>query len=262
MRRKIYITFSGGAYDGTTEKIIRAAPRFGAEEVWVYDDLWIKEKRPEFMQRYRWAFEHHHKRGFGWYIWKPYVILQALERAQIGDIILFTDADTWPIGDLNVLYETCEKDGGIMLFTVAAANQRQWCKRDCFIVMGQDDPKYYDRQAAVARFILVQKGAREPERILREWLDYTGDQRCNTFDPSVLGPELPGFIEHRCEQAILTNLAHKYELRLYREADQSGDRFSYDKDLFPTLFRQDSSVGRKYKSTTVPLTGSRFRNVG
>ena len=261
MKKKIYITFGGAAYDKTTEKAIKNAYRFGADKILVYDDWWLQNTQKDFCEKNRWAFDHPHKRGFGWYIWKPYIIIDALKHADDGDIVLFADADTYPIGDLNVLYKTCEKDGGVMLFSATGQNNRQWCKRDCFIVMNQDEPKYYDTEAGVARFMLFQKGAKRPEEFLKEWLMYVCDQRCNTFDPSVLGPELPGLTEHRCEQAIFTNLAHKYDFRLYREADQRGERFSYDKDLFPTLFHSKGVVAGKYKNKTAPVVGSKFRNV-
>ncbi len=39
--KRILITFSGAAYDNTTEIIVRDAPRFGVDEVRVYDDLWL-----------------------------------------------------------------------------------------------------------------------------------------------------------------------------------------------------------------------------
>jgi tetratricopeptide (TPR) repeat protein len=73
----------------------------------------------------------------------------------------------------------------------------------------------------------------------------------------VLGSEAPGFVEHRTEQAIMTNLAHKYGVRLHREACELGNSFPEDKDLFPQLFTQMNPWGQK----TAPCVGSKFRNV-
>jgi len=262
MKKKIYITFGGAAYDKTTEKAIKNAYRFGADKILVYDDWWLQNTQKDFCEKNRWAFDHPHKRGFGWYIWKPYIIIDALNKANDGDIVLYCDADTYPTGDLSPLYAICEKRGGIMIFSAVGYFQRQWCKRDCFIVMNQDDPKYYDVPAGVARFMLFQKGSPVAKKFLDEWLMYTCDPRANTFDPSVLGPELAGFIEHRCEQAIMTNLAYKYGCRLFREACQLGNRYPYDKDLYLTLFHQEGSVAGQHKNKTAPvLGGSKFRNV-
>ena len=253
MKNKVYITFSGARYHGPTERIVFDAPKFGADKVLVYDDHWLTTQRPAFKQRAQPLFDHAKTRGFGWFCWKPLVILDALKRCP-GSVVLFTDGDTYPIHDLSVVYETAYRDG-MMLFTAEGCFQRRWCKRDCFILMNQDTPEYHDRQHAVARFMAFTE---ERAPFLEEWLEYVLDIRCNTFDPSTLGPELEGFHEHRCEQAILTNLAHKYGHRLYREACQFGESNTLlDRQLYPQLFVQTGA----YSHSATPCTGSFFRNV-
>jgi hypothetical protein len=260
--RRIYITFGGEVYDGTTAMIAMLGPKFGADEVWVYDDRWLAEEAKDFRELNRWLWDHPHKRGFGWYVWKPYILMHALDRMKDGDVVLFTDADTCPIDDLSVLYETCAREGGIMLFraggdTANPYTQGQWCKRDCYVVMGQDEEKYRKAESGVARFMLFQKGPWRARQFLMEWLTYCVNPRATTFDPSVLGPEAPEFQEHRTEQAILSNLAHKYQVRLHREACDLGNAFPEDKALYPQLFAQLNAWGNK----TAPCLGSRFRNV-
>jgi hypothetical protein len=92
---KYLITFSGQAYDETTGQIVELAPRMGADKVLVYDDLWLTQQ--DFYRQNKWLWEHNHKRGFGWYCWKPYIIWRTLEKCDDGDIVLFLDADTVPI---------------------------------------------------------------------------------------------------------------------------------------------------------------------
>lgn len=256
MLNRVYITFSGAPYDETTRKIVTDGVKFGAHRVVVYDDMWFAAT--EFFEANKRFWEHPHKRGFSWYIWKPYIILRALDDLKWGDIVLYSDADTYPVGDLTPLYEIAERDG-IMLFAASNWNNRQWCKRDCYIVMNQDEEKYHNAQAGVARFMLFQKGPWKPYQFLLEWLTYTVNPLCNTFDKSVLGPELNGFIEHRCEQSVLTLLAHKYGYKLHREACQAGEGFFQDKELYPTLFRQEPAT--RYLNVTAPVEGSRYRNV-
>ena len=261
VRRKICITFGGEVYDGPTALTVLLAKKFGADDFWVYDDYWLVTERREFYEQNRWLWEHHYKRGFGWYAWKPFILLNAFDRMQDGDVVLYTDADTFPVDDFSVLYETCARDGGIMLFKAGGnVNRRftqgQWCKRDCFVVMNQDEPKYYAAEAGVARFMLFQKGPWRARQFLMEWLTYCVNPLATTFDPSLLAGEVNGFVEHRTEQAIMTNLAHKYGLRLYREACELGNSFPEDKDLYPQLFSQMNP----WENKTAPCKGSRFRN--
>lgn len=258
--RKIYITFGGSVYDGTTKRIVEDGPKLGADAVWVYDDLWITQQ--EFYRQNKWLWEHPHKRGFGWYAWKPFIIIDALSRMHDGDIVLFTDADTYPVKDLSVLFDTCTKEGA-MFFEVTDASNLAYCKRDCYIVMGQDQEKYHTAQAAVARFMLFKKGDWRSNQLLMEWLSYSVNPLANTFDKSVLGKELDGFVEHRCEQAILTLLAHKYGYKLYREACQGGNAETKDKDIYGQLFVQENTWLQKNnnKNSTAPVEGSIYRNI-
>lgn len=261
--RRICITFGGEVYDGSTALTMMLAPKFGADEVWVYDDRWVVEEHKDFYEHNRWLWDHHHKRGFGWYAWKPFILLDAFERMREGDVVMYIDADTFPVDDFSVLYETCAKDGGIMLFKAGGNvrqrfRQSQWCKRDCFVVMNQDAEQYYNAEAGVARFMLFQKGQWRAHQFLMEWLTYCVNPLATTFDPSVLGaPEVAGFVEHRTEQAIMTNLAHKYGLKLYREACELGNSFPEDKELYPQLFSQVNP----WENKTAPCRGSRFRNI-
>ena len=82
------------------------------------------------------------------------------------------------------------------------------------------------------------------------------------FDKSILAAEAPEFIEHRTEQAIMTSLAHKYGLKLYREACEAGNKYSFDKELYSQLFTQfnptDLFGGEK---VTLRPVGSKFANV-
>lgn len=256
-----YITFSGATYHETTQEILNNAPRMGAEKILVYDDIWLMEQ--EFYRLNKWLWEHTGVgnptggRGFGWFAWKSFIILETLKKMQVGDIVLYTDGDTYPIHDFSMLYSECARIGGTMLFSATGCENQFWCKRDCLVVMGQDSDKYRFCQHAVARFMLFQKGPWKVEQFLMEWLTYCLNPLAQTFDPSTILPEYPELTEHRTEQAILTLLAHKYGHKLYREACQYAFDQPEDQDLYPQLFIQKGMRSGNKK----PLIGSAFRNV-
>lgn len=252
----VLITFSGAPYDATTKLIVERGGQFGADDVRVYDDRWLLTQ--DFYHQNRWLWDHPHKRGFGWYAWKPYIIQHALSTLSDGDIVLYVDADTVPIADFGVLFEQCDVDGGIMLFASEGHIQFHWCKADCYAVMGQQMDR--GAEAGVARFMLFQKGPWRSAQFLMEWLTYCVNPRATTFDPSVLAPEVEwGFIEHRAEQAIMTNLAHKHGLKLYREACDAGAGIPRDQELYGQLFQQIECNASK---VTADPVGSAYHNVG
>lgn len=251
----LYVTFSGAPYEATTQKIVEQARGYGADDVWVYDDKWLLTQ--DFYQQNRWLWAHPHKRGFGWYAWKPYILWHALSMVEDGDVVLYTDADTFPIAPLDVLFRTCRTDGGMMLFASENHLQHEWCKRDCYFVMSR--ARFTNAEAGVARFMLFQKGPWRTTQFLMEWLTYCVNPLATTLDPSISGPELEGFIEHRAEQAILTNLAHKYGIYLYREACEAGNSIDRDRELYGQLFSQ---VNPHEAKVTADPVGSTYANVG
>lgn len=272
--KRVCITFGGAAYDATTALTVERAPRMGADSVSIYDDKWLMGRDLYRSPEFQWLLNHkgvgnpNGGRGFGWMSWKPFIIQRALSSLSDGDMVLYLDADTFPVADFSVLFDECERIGGHMAFMATAKTEplcnRQWCKRDCFIAMGCDSEKYWHGPHFVARFMVFQKGAPGVADFLEMWQRFSLDQRCQTFQPSVLGPELPGpygdgpsagFREHRCEQSVYTNLCIGFGRKPYREACEFGKDCPQDWDLYGQLFEQRYVPGRK------TLEGSRFRNV-
>jgi hypothetical protein len=269
--RKVYCTFSGRQYDETTQRIVEDAPKFGVDEVRVYDDRWLMTT--EFHRLNKWIFDlrsRNEHRGFGWYSWKPFVILEEIESVSEDlaeyamhardvankPIVLWTDADTFPIGDLTPLYEQCRKDGGIMLFAAEGCAQGAWTKHSCMSAMNADTPEFRFAQHATARFALFEAGNYRAKQFLMEWQTYCLNPQCIGLESHHGESEYKEYNEHRSDQSILTNLAHKYGLKLYREADQFGDGSQRDREIFGTVFKQ---IGQYDKPKS--LEGSRFRNV-
>ncbi len=267
MGKNIVCTFSGARYHDTTKRIVEDSPRFGADQVLVYDDHWLVKCSPKFVKSVQWAFDHPKTRGFGWFTWKPYVIIDALSRCEPDDVVLFVDADTWPIADMTPLFDEARREN-VMLFAACGHLQRHWSKRDAQLLMDADSDYWRDKQAGVARFMLFKKvangevlnGKLNVPVFLHCWFGYTCDQRLNTFDKSVLADEYPDLKEHRCEQAILTQMAHRLSIPLHREADQWGNPFRGDfpLDQYPQIFE---STGVYSYDPDGHRDGSKFLNV-
>jgi hypothetical protein len=219
----VLATYSGAKYHRTTQRIVEDAQRFGVDKVMVYDNHWLRACRPAFVEKMKWFLEHPKTRGDGWFLWKPMVVLDAFRRLNDGDVLLFTDADTFAVADLTPLYDTCRANGGVMLFGARGIINKFYVKRDAFVLMGCDEPKYHDALHTVARFMLFEKGGAFPvEKFLGEWLGFTANPMINTFDPSVILPDYPTLIEPRAEQAVLSLLSIKYGVPLHREACEFG----------------------------------------
>ncbi len=260
--KKLLITFSGRRYDPTTEAIVKNGVTFGADEVRVYDDKWLIHNHHDFIRDRQDIFidggkivpcnedgnyqlaRQKYTRGFGWFCWKPFVILDALERfCEPGDVVMYTDGDCYPIADLSPFYDYANEHGA-MLFAAAGLSQRHWCKRDCMAGMGMDSDFWRDKPAGNARYMLFKKGdsagasACIPvENFLDQWLMLASQKKLTTFELSE--NEYPELVpnpatgrslgQHRCEQAILTNLANWYGIPLHRPPCEDGNYWTEKK---------------------------------
>ena len=144
--------------------------------------------------------------GAGWWIWKPYVILETMKNAQDGDLIVYCDCGDMFSPGLNSHIQSNIGEDDLCLLLVGNSTNKQFTKRDCFILMNCDEEDYWNSSQLEAGFMVWKVSDRSKE-VVSEWLNYCKDFRIVNNDPSVLGEEFVEFKEHRNDQSIITNLA-------------------------------------------------------
>lgn len=156
------------------------------------------------------------KRGGGYWLWKPYIILDALSKIDEGDYLIYTDAGMIYVRNIHHLIRQLERDGGEIFLSLGFAPAKDWCKRDAFILMGCDNKEASEKIMVSGGYILLRKSEKSV-RFIQEWLKYSEDERILTDCPNRCGYEnYAGFKEHRHDQAILTNLTTIYNIEGYK----------------------------------------------
>ena len=150
-------------------------------------------------------------RGDGYWLWKPYIILQALRSVGNDDVVIYSDVGrVKPYAFTRAvapLVQWCRRHNGI-LPGVPVLPQAHWTKRDCFHFMGCDTPQFWKATQIQATFSLWSGPA--AMEFVSQWLKWCTDRRCLSDDPNTCGlVNLPGFVEHRHDQSVLTNLCVK-----------------------------------------------------
>ncbi len=173
-------------------------------------------------------------RGCGYWLWKPFIILQTLAMVPEGEYVLYHDigrefreGDSSRGGDANVgnvielpvkpIVQWAEENGGIFpgVNIPHYGPASQWTKRDCFVGMNCDEERYWN-------FPLVQAGYNawkntpKVREFVETWLTLCSQRELISDDDNVLGqPNLDGFREHRHDQSILSNLLRLRGINVY-----------------------------------------------
>lgn len=162
-------------------------------------------------------------RGYGYWVWKPQIILQILSKMNEGDILLYTDAGCHlnknGLEKLKYYFTlTNESDTGLLVFQEAIKSEdeslefsnehleKKYTKGDIFEYFGVTNiPEISDTGmiAATAFFIKKQKNSVE---IIEKWLQVF-ENNFNLVDDSPSNSEnFPEFIENRHDQSIFSML--------------------------------------------------------
>jgi hypothetical protein len=257
--RRVYVTFGGAAYDKQIAKTAAWLEGSGIE-LRVYDDAWLMTT--PFYKLNKWIFEIDESPGrgyhFGWCCWKAFIILQEFKRLNASDIVMYVDADTYPIADLTPLYEIAEREK-IVLFEAQGVNNNRFTKAECFMAMAIPQSQW-SSQHACGRFQLFTKGDWLCEQFLMDWNTYLLNPLCQFNQGSITMKDQPEFARHSSDQSSLSNLALKYGLPLHREACQNGwpvvPNAGQPGDTYPQMFVQEWADGDRND-----VRGSKFRNV-
>lgn len=168
-------------------------------------------------------------RGAGYWVWKPYIILQTLRHAmQEDDVLFYSDSGAHFLQNAAPYIDICRShsEKPVLLFSLAANMiNRNWTKRDCFHYMDADRPPYLDQPQILSSYIVCEKNAYTMD-FFAAWLRYTEDERLVTDMRNQCGlPNYPGFVEHRHDQSILSLLGRKEEIALAGDPSQWGNDY-------------------------------------
>jgi len=234
--KKILVTFATDRFKKSMEHLIETSkPHF--DGVASYNDKMIEpfiKQNPQIFQ---------YKRGFGYWAWKPYIILETLKKLNDGDIVFYIDSGNSIINDLSPIMDQIGFRGnGIILFENRDGNHehqvwknRMWTKYDCFHKMNCLEEKYINGDQIDGSYIISEKNE-FTLKFYEEYLNYCLDPEIITDIPNKYGQNFPEFKDHRHDQSILSLLAIKYGIPLYNSPSEWGTRQESENPDFGQLF--------------------------
>jgi len=181
------------------------------------------------------------RKGAGFWLWKPYIILKTMNMLNEGDYVFYNDSVIEWLKPVDPLINVCATlDHGIMLFHTdpVPTNEEYRCtKRDAFVYMDCDSDKYIHGLPLYATFQLYRVCERSI-RFVEEMLNYCTDRRILTDDPNTCGLDnYPGFKYHRHDQSVLSLMQKKWDLPTHRDPTQQGNAFIKPTDFYEQIMR-------------------------
>ena len=168
-----------------------------------------------------------YKRCGGYWIWKPYILCEAIKTINDSDYLFYCDSGAVVIDSVMKLINSMENASQEVMSFELRAPEKNWSKRDAFIVLDCDYPKYIESPQRLSSYIIIKKN-HNTENLLREFLYYAINFRIITDDPNTMGlPNYEGFIENRHDQTIWSLLTKKHGYLPFRDPSQFGVEEKY-----------------------------------
>lgn len=216
--KTILVSFSSSEkWRRAQDNLNKSADKFGINGCISYTE---SNLNPSFVNKHK-NILNNSTRGFGYWIWKSFIINDAMKMLNYGDILIYSDSGSEIINDPSFLINKCETED-IVLFENYPHLNKTWTKRDCFVMMGCDKKEYWDGPQVDAAFQLYKK-TDENVKFLNVFLGYSEYENIINDDPNLTFDNFPEFRDHRHDQSILSLLAIKNNVKLTKQPSQFGD---------------------------------------
>jgi hypothetical protein len=240
--KNIHISFGNERFYKSLDLLEKTSIEIGRSDQFIrYTQDWLKTT--EFWKKN--GFILSQPRGAGYWIWKPYIILETFKTLNEGDIVLYSDAALKVIDTLIPLFKVAQNNpnDGKVIFKLPAVDvpshiAKTWTKRDCFVLTDADEPRFWNANMTNGAVSLWAK-TKSTEEFLKEWLKCMRDSRIVTDDPNMCGkPNFMEFKDHRHDQSVLTILSVKHNFELFCDPTQfgNGERNKFSNSPYSQLF--------------------------
>jgi len=262
MSKKYFISFADKTYQNSLSRIYCQALKMN-----VYDDI-ICANEDFLSKKFLESYSKYLKpgiRGFGYWSWKPQIILQALDLMNDGDMLQYTDAGCHlNVGGKKRLLQYFDilnsSESGILAFQAIKPElplkydgrelpkllEFQWAKGDLIDHFGIRNCGEILNSEVIGAGIIFIKKSNKSKKIIQEWSDVIMKNFSLLDDSRSKSENIPGFIEHRHDQSIFSILCKLNKVKTLSAFEYSypnkNNINSYDWDAlknFPIHAKRD-----------------------
>ncbi len=206
---KYFATFASDdeKYQNALERLVKQAHEF--EIFTIVRGYTIHDLDDTFWKRHR-HFIMRNQKGFGYWIWKPFLILKTLTEMKDDDVLLYTDVGCELHvdfkSDLDRYYDIVEKVP--MLCTISQGLEVEYSKKKVlqFLNVDHDEKILYSKQYQAG--VIMMRKTPIVVKFVEEW--YRTACHYSLIDDNTEVDETHQFKAHRHDQSIFSILYKKY----------------------------------------------------
>jgi hypothetical protein len=209
---KVFITFGAGSqgYLAAVSRLTDQVAQLGLfDRIIGFTDKDLKAD-VEFWNKHG-IFIEENKRGYGYWIWKPYLIEKTMKTLADGDLLLYLDAgcevDARKRPEMVRAFEIAKRD---LILGTWTQREGAWTKMDVIQKLRVQETRYLNtgQRQSTANLFLVEKRTRA---LVSKWYELACDYHMIDDSPSKI-PNTPDYREHRHDQSLFSLLSKKANL--------------------------------------------------
>lgn len=206
------------------------------KDIFCVNEQDIQNNFPEFFEQ-NLEFIQNNPKGYGYWIWKPYLILKLMESLDEGDVILYMDSGCQinynAVDRLKFYYDKALEYNGLCFET--DFDELMFTKMDTYLKVFPEKNGGIDTPHIMATSMLL-KTTEENKKFLKEWYEIAFDQKYRYIDDSPSVEEnSEKFLDHRHDQSIFSLLVKKYNYfyKLFDETYWSNESWVSESKKYP-----------------------------
>jgi hypothetical protein len=172
------------------------------------------KKDTEFWEKHG-NFIESNKRGYGYWLWKPYLILKTLEKMKDDDILFHLDAGceitTYGQREMDLMKQMVDNCNKLNLLYISAQRvEKSYTKMDVFEFMGMNNEDAKNSTQNAATVLIIKKNDMMVD-FIKEWYTISYNYHLIDDTPSVLENDSL-FNDHRHTQSTFSLLTKKHKI--------------------------------------------------
>lgn len=224
------LSFGAGSFElrRSVKRLMRQAKPFGLfTNYFAFDDKKLAQDYPFFWQEHA-SFIQSNKRGFGYWIWKPFLILKCLEELKEGEGLLYLDGGCHlNINDASILklknyFQTAEKTGMLVTqlydgqFGFESLTEKSWTKKELLDLLEVSERNRSSGQFQSGIIFVINNS--ENRKLIASWFELSKKNNYGLLTgKSLVEQNYSTFVEHRFDQSIFSALAKNKGIAGFRD---------------------------------------------